>query len=847
MPKNFSSYALYLLITILVLCLYLGDFTGLRKIQWKIDDLMYTFRGEETPAPEIVLVNIDDTSCENLGDWPWSYDLLADLVATCNSGKPKTMLLNFDLASRVSEDTSGNTRVLANQLSWVDDAILTYDFALAEYSHQRMSKPDYLYKNSLQTRSDLGVLNENAAVNIRRPILPSGVILQYADGLGFSYMEYDPDRKVRWAPLLANYDGFYYPSAPLLAAASYLGFTPDDITISGGKSVQFGAYTVPTDKNGRVFINYSDPGTTFTNYSAFELLKGQVDPANLKNKLVIIGVTATGTSDEFNTPVEANMSRSEVFANIIGNIMHNDYITRFDVSTGLNLLILFAFGVFCAVILPRVSLLYRLVILFVCLFILANLSFIMFNSYNILMNSLYLALEIVLFLMAAPLLDKARFAEGGFSLQSLTGRRSGQGQLDFSAAPNLKAAPIRNLQDRKDDPEFEETEHISPEERSRSAVNPSAPAETETTALDSTPPPRSSSSGEDEWGWAGSAAPLVEQPLEESSESAPPEQESLPDRISEPALPEQEPLPEITSGPAELSSSSHSGTGGDKERLTHLGRYQVIEVIGKGAMGTVFKGIDPAINRPVALKTIRLDFVSDQSEMEELRDRLTREARAAGMLSHPNIVTIYDIGAQDDLHYIAMEYLQGQTLEDLIKRKVQFSYKIIASIISQICTALQYAHEQGIVHRDIKPANIMVLSDYTVKVMDFGIARVDSSSLTRTGIAMGTPNYIAPELLQGKPVDRRCDIFSVGVVIYELLTGRRPFKGENLTSLIYSIINDNPPAPSKINDNLPLIFDHIVDKALKKNPTERYQKASDLKGALADFIDSFGGVKKIGI
>ncbi len=830
MPKNLSSYALYVLITVLVLCLYLGDFTGLRKIQWKLDDLMYSFRGEETVSPEVILVNIDDPSCDRLGNWPWSYDLLADLVATCNSGEPKTMLLNLDLASRVSEDTSGNTRVLANQLSWVSDVILTYDFALAEYSHQRMSKPDYLYKNSLETRSDLGVLDEKAALNIRRPILPSGVILQYADGLGFSYMEYEQDRKVRWMPLLANYDGYYYPAAPLLAAASYLGFKPDDVTVAGGKSVQFGSYTIPTDEQGRFFINYNDPGTTFNEYSAVDLLKGQINPADLKDKLVIIGVTATGASDVFNTPVRSDMSRSEIYADVIENIMHSNYITRFDVSTGLNLLILFGFGVFCAVILPRVTLLYRMIILFVCLFIIANLSFIMFNSYNILMNSLYLGLEIVLFIMAAPLLDKARFAEGGFSLPSLGGRQTGQGKLDFSSAPELNRAPVRQLHEEDDSAKFRATEHISSDELPAQDVTAQKP-DGETTALDSTPQPKSSSS-EDEWGWAGSAAPIVEQTEEKSPETE---------------TPDEEKLPEISPEPIELSSSPLSGTGGDREKLSHLGRYQVVEVIGKGAMGTVFKGIDPAINRPVALKTIRLDFVSDQSEMEELRDRLTREARAAGMLSHPNIVTIYDIGAQDDLHYIAMEYLEGRTLEDLIKRKVQFSYKIIASVISQICSALQYAHEQGIVHRDIKPANIMVLSDYTVKVMDFGIARVDSSSLTRTGIAMGTPNYIAPELLQGKSVDRRCDIFSVGVVIYELLTGRRPFKGENLTSLIYSIINDNPPPPSSINDNLPLIFDHIVDKALKKNPTDRYQKASDLKAVLADFLASFGGAKKIGI
>jgi predicted Ser/Thr protein kinase len=174
--------------------------------------------------------------------------------------------------------------------------------------------------------------------------------------------------------------------------------------------------------------------------------------------------------------------------------------------------------------------------------------------------------------------------------------------------------------------------------------------------------------------------------------------------------------------------------------VKNLGRYQILGTLGKGAMGHVYKGVDPAINRPVALKTIRLDFVNDPEEMEELKERLFREAQAAGKLSHPNIVTIYDVGSEGPLQYIAMEYLEGQTLETLIKKKTQFNYRIISQIIMQICSALEYGHSQGIVHRDIKPANIMVLKDYSIKVMDYGIARVDSHSMTKTGIAMGTPN-----------------------------------------------------------------------------------------------------------
>ncbi|MCK4572954.1 MAG: serine/threonine protein kinase, partial [candidate division Zixibacteria bacterium] len=250
-------------------------------------------------------------------------------------------------------------------------------------------------------------------------------------------------------------------------------------------------------------------------------------------------------------------------------------------------------------------------------------------------------------------------------------------------------------------------------------------------------------------------------------------------------------------------------------------------------------GVDPAINRPVALKTIRLDFVNDPAEMEELRERLFREAQAAGKLSHPNIVTIYDVGSENQLQYIAMEYIKGRTLEDMIKKKTKFNYRIISRIIIQICSALEYAHQRGIVHRDIKPANIMVMEDYTVKVMDYGIARVDSNSMTKTGIAMGTPNYISPEQLKGQKVDQRSDLFSLGVVMYELLLGRRPFKGENLTSLIYAIVNHDPEKPSNVNPQIPLLFDHIIARTLQKDPAQRYQKASEIMVDLQDFVESF--------
>jgi serine/threonine-protein kinase len=287
-------------------------------------------------------------------------------------------------------------------------------------------------------------------------------------------------------------------------------------------------------------------------------------------------------------------------------------------------------------------------------------------------------------------------------------------------------------------------------------------------------------------------------------------------------------------GTMPLATESTAATGAT---MDHFGRYKLIEVLGKGAMGMVYKGLDPAIDRLVALKTIRLDQIIDPDESNELRERLEREAKAAGKLSHHNIVTIYDVGEESAVQYIAMEYLQGSTLEELLISGINWDYKTLSNVMIQVCDALDYAHENRVVHRDVKPANIMIMEGSKVKVMDFGIARLDTSaSMTQTGTALGTPNYISPEQLKGQPVDRRSDIFSVGVVFYELLTGEKPFKGDTLSALIYSILHTNPPMPSEVNLDVPRIFDKIIAKALVKDPDLRFQTARDLASILRKLV-----------
>ena len=856
MSKGLSAYLLYTLMAVLVICLYLGNFTGMQKLQWKIDDLMYKFRNGSTSVPDIALINIDDKSLESRGDWPWSYDVLADLVAVCNTAEPRTMLINLDLSARTGEDTLGNTKILANQVSWSKNLVLTYDIALADYSHQRLSKPKYLFPSAVNVDSDLGILEEDQALNVRKPFLPSDLVCEVADGLGFSYLENAPDGKVRWVPIVANYEGFYYPSASLLAAAMQLGMKAEDIKIEGGKEVIIGgSYNIPTDENGRTYINYVSPKTSFSTYSASDLLDEKINLSNLKGRLIIISLTSTGQGYAFNTPVMKKMPQPQLLANVIENMLHSNYVKQVNLAGPVNILIMLGFGLFCAFILPQVGIVYRMIILSVFLIILANLNYILFNSDNILPRTLYFALEIILLMIASPLIEeaKSRKNEGEkFSLASLFSFA----KKDPEEKQKIKKAPVREIKSSGDDPEFQATEllpqqHFAPITTGNVSGASQSVSMAPTKALGPTPPPppfdpdqplgvtapeRMNISGNN-YPMQTDSGNIIPAPIDSSFG------QGSSGAIVSPTPSGSIPVQANQTPPPDLSATPKPPVLGSTDGLGHLGRYKIVGSLGKGAMGTVYKGIDPAINRPVALKTIRLDFVADENELNELRDRLFREAQAAGKLSHPNIVTIYDVGSEGSLQYIAMEYLEGQVLEELIKKKVQFSYKIIANIIVQICDAMDYAHNQGIVHRDIKPANIMVLKDYSVKVMDFGIARVDSSSMTKTGIAMGTPNYISPELLQGHGVDKRCDIFSLGVVIYEMLTGRRPFKGENMTALIYSIIHENPQPPSAINPNVPVIFDHIVNNALKKNPNERYQKATDIRKSLADFVGAFSSAR----
>ncbi len=262
--------------------------------------------------------------------------------------------------------------------------------------------------------------------------------------------------------------------------------------------------------------------------------------------------------------------------------------------------------------------------------------------------------------------------------------------------------------------------------------------------------------------------------------------------------------------------------------MKKIGKYEIQSILGKGAMGIVYKALDPDINRQVAIKTIRFDLSSEETDTEEIMQRFMREAQAAGKLTHPNIITIFDVGREQDLTYIVMQFIEGPSIQRLIAKGEKFSIPEITKLMESVCSALDYAHQNGIVHRDIKPGNILLDNNKKPYICDFGVARVDTSTLTQSGTAVGTPSYMSPEQVMGKKVDKRSDIFSVGCILYEILTGRRPFEAESITTVIYKIINEEPPAISELKKGLPAGFGKIIAKALAKDPNNRYQNCIQL-------------------
>jgi len=758
-----------------------------------MQDGMFKLRGGINPQNDIIIVGLDEKSLDQIGKWPWTQDKLAHLISTISRGSPKVLVLDIFLPENIDEDTSGRTELLANEMYNAGNVILPIYFNLSEVGMAPPASPPTILRSTLAKANNLYLKDAPSA---KQMYFPDKLLVQPAFDFGHINMTYDPDNLIRREPTLIEYDGCLYPSLALQTARRYLGIDKKDIGLLKEGVINLRGILIPTDEKRQMMINYYGPNLTFLRISALDVLNGETPPKAFSGKIAMVGLTAIESKTLVKVPSYGTLNEVERIANVIENIVHSNFLNR--LSPVWNLLILILIGIFCALVLPKVSLTYRMVILLVFLFVMFNINYILFSSFGILTQPLYPILELLFFLAAAPTIKPKRVGEEKVREKSL-----GVEQI-YTKDKTEKEQEILERQEKQ---VKIEVQTVAVPEMSK--TEKPEPVSFETSNKLSS--------------------------IKIGTEEKRKEEETI--TISTPDVPRL--AQEITPSLQEETPKGISKESTAHLPLTQFGRYKVLELIGRGGMGTVYKGMDPILDRLVALKTIRLDFATSAEEISELKERLVREAKAAGKLSHPNIVTIYDVGEQEGVQYIAMEYLSGYTLESFIKKKKELNYKIVAKIIMQVCAALNYAHQKGIVHRDIKPANIMLLEDFAVKVMDFGIARLGTSSLTQSNVALGTPHYISPEQLEGKPADKRSDIFSLGVVIYEFLTGQKPFKGESISSLMYDILNNTPPLPSALNEKAPLVFDRIISKAMAKNPEERYQETEEIEKTLRQFISSF--------
>jgi eukaryotic-like serine/threonine-protein kinase len=621
-----------------------------------------------------------------------------------------------------------------------------------------------------------------------------------AQSLGHLNILLDVDGSVRFEALVVDYYDTYIPSFALQVAASALNLTTADIEVREGEGLRLGGLEIGTTPDLLMYnFYYGDRGGAepFAEDSFYDVLTGEIPADTYRDKVVLIGTTAAGTGDSFPTPVDSDTAPVMMLAHTVSALLNQDFITRPPWADMAETGTLVFLVLYIAFVLPRLR---AGLAAFVSLALLAGLIVTEFSLLvgqrawlQLMIPALLLVTgHLVLTIKMARVTERLRFKseeEGAESNKMLGLAFQGQGQLDM-AFDKFRRLPI-------DKGTLDLLYNLALDFERK----------------------RQHNKAESVYKYIGEHDAEYKDIQSRMKRS-----KSLSETV-------------MLGGGGGGTAGATLMLDGDEVQKPMLGRYEVEKELGKGAMGIVYLGKDPKINRVVAIKTMALSEEFEDHELAEVKERFFREAETAGRLAHPNIVTIYDAGEEHDLAYIAMEFLKGADLTCHIKSDALLDPMVVMDIVAKTADALHVAHQLNVVHRDIKPANMMYDAESgSFKVTDFGIARITDSSKTKTGMVLGTPSYMSPEQLSGTKVDGRSDIFSLGVTMYQLLSGQLPFQADSMASLMYKIANEGHPPLGLVRPDLPSCVEKIVDKALSKDMGTRYQDgesmAKDIRACL---------------